>query len=298
MSEYDPELIGHLREEFGATAEDEIARVVEMSRRLADRWGVRLEGWLPGGTCSLVLTGRREGAEVVLRSPLLPWELPVSLPTLLAFSGRGGIRVLRFDQETGMTLLPRLRPGTALDTAAEEEAIEVLASLIPRLRSAGDDVPNAPSVVTSLTALLAGRRQRAAEGLRTDPIRLARRLLDSSPPPRLLHGDLHHFNVLRDGAEWVAIDPEGVSGDPAYECAAFLRNPIPRIGDEPRLPDILRHRVLRLADRLNLPADRIWGWALVRTTQSVVVPDQDPPHPWTRVLAALDALSGEFGGTP
>lgn len=42
----------------------------------------------------------------------------------------------------------------------------------------------------------------------------------------LLDGDLHHFNILRAHRQpWLAIDPKGLVGDPAYEVGAFLYNP-------------------------------------------------------------------------
>ena len=44
--------------------------------------------------------------------------------------------------------------------------------------------------------------------------------------PALLHGDLHHYNVLSDRTRgWCAIDPKGVVGELEYELGAALRNP-------------------------------------------------------------------------
>src|SRR5207244_1723119 len=43
---------------------------------------------------------------------------------------------------------------------------------------------------------------------------------------QLLHGDLHHYNVLFDARRgWLAIDPKGVVGELEYEVGAALRNP-------------------------------------------------------------------------
>ena len=51
-------------------------------------------------------------------------------------------------------------------------------------------------------------------------------LCASQTSTRLLHGDLHHYNILRDGDRgWVAIDPKGVVGEVEYEIGAALRNP-------------------------------------------------------------------------
>ena len=292
MSEFDPSLVESLREDLGEVTEATIARALDAARVLALRWGVDLEGWLPGGTCSLVLTGRRDEREVVVRAPLLPWEIGASLPALRAFSGNGGVEVLRFDESTGTTLLPRLRPGDDLSLVEEESAIGLFADLVRRLHRAEG---TAPSVASYLRPVLDGELAVTAAQMRTDPVALAYRLLESSPPPRLLHGDAHHFNILLHGSAWVAIDPEGVSGDPAYECAAFLRNPIPQIGADPDLVATLYRRIVRLAELLDHSPERIWGWGLVRTAQCVDDPTADPDHPWVRVLEALDELSEEFG---
>ena len=44
--------------------------------------------------------------------------------------------------------------------------------------------------------------------------------------PVVLHGDLHHYNILAATREQsLAIDPQGVIGEPEYEVGALLRNP-------------------------------------------------------------------------
>jgi streptomycin 6-kinase len=71
---------------------------------------------------------------------------------------------------------------------------------------------------------------------------------------RLLHGDLHHFNLLRDTSErWRLIDPHGVVGHPLYELGAFLRNPWGACYTEPGVNERLEARVSILAQRMELP---------------------------------------------
>ncbi len=56
---------------------------------------------------------------------------------------------------------------------------------------------------------------------------LAARLLGSQTSMRPLHGDLHHGNIVSGGARgWLAIDPHGLIGDPAYETANIFGNPL------------------------------------------------------------------------
>jgi len=54
---------------------------------------------------------------------------------------------------------------------------------------------------------------------------IARSLLDSVEEEIPLHGDLHHDNILFSPRSWVAIDPKGILGDPAYEVANCFQNP-------------------------------------------------------------------------
>ncbi len=291
MAEFDPELARHLREDVGDKAEATAERAYAELRALADAWGVEVEGWLPGGTCSVVLTGWRGGEEVVLRLLALPWQRAQSLRTLGALSGHGGVPVLASDEATGAVLMPRLRPGTTLAEESEEAAVEALVGLVRRLRHAQGEAEELEGYVALLDR---PSTLRLREGLPDDARRLGRRLLETSPPPVLLHGDLHHFNVLRHGEDWIAIDPEGVMGDPAYEFAAFMRNPVPEVAGWADLKEVLYRRVLRFAEALGDPPGRVWGWAFVRTALCVWTGITAFYEPWLRITQALDALAGEF----
>jgi len=83
-------------------------------------------------------------------------------------------------------------------------------------------------------------------------------LMGSPSENRLLHGDLHHFNLLLDRNDrWWMIDPSGVIGHPHYEMGAFLRNPWGACYTEPGVLDRLKDRVCLLAERLALPPTRV-----------------------------------------
>ena len=257
-----------------------------MAERLAREWGVEIEGPMPGASCSLVLAA----GDFVLRMPLLDEGRETGVAMLRAFSLHGGVAVLREDVASGAVLLPRLRPGAPLDTLPEDAAVDVWIALVRRLRSAQGDALSVESTLRSLWT------KPTNPSLVTDIPGLARCLVETSPPPALLHGDLHHDNVLRNGEGWVVIDPEGVSGDPAYEAAAFLRNPVPALGREPDLSGLLRRRILRLAEGMEEPAARLWGWGLVRTAHCVWSDPGAFDGAWLAVAQTLDVMGPEFSG--
>ena len=87
---------------------------------------------------------------------------------------------------------------------------------------------------------------------------------------RLLHGDLHHYNVLFDHeAGWVAIDPQGPMGEIEFEIGASLRNPLTNFVESPR---ILERRLRTYEDRLKLDAGRALRWAFATTVLGILWP--------------------------
>jgi streptomycin 6-kinase len=95
-------------------------------------------------------------------------------------------------------------------------------------------------------------------------------LCGSQSSPRLLHGDLHHYNVLYDSDRgWLAIDPKGVVGEIEYEIGALLRNPY----EKPELfnqPSTVERRLKRLASRLSLDFRRALAWGFAQAVLSAI----------------------------
>jgi len=96
------------------------------------------------------------------------------------------------------------------------------------------------------------------------------RLANSQRQVRLLHGDLHHGNVLSDSRRgWLAIDPKGVVGEIEFEIGAVLRNPVER-------PDLfvseetIENRCGVLVRRLNLDRERLLQWAFAQAVLSAI----------------------------
>jgi len=81
-------------------------------------------------------------------------------------------------------------------------------------------------------------------------------LLQTSVKEVLLHGDLHHDNISQNSDNWAVIDPKGVIGDPAYEVGAFIRNPMPELLNQADSHKIIRNRVSRFSERLELSSQR------------------------------------------
>ena len=108
----------------------------------------------------------------------------------------------------------------------------------------------------------------------------------------LLHGDLHHYNVLFDNERgWVAIDPKGVVGELEYEIGAILRNPV----ELPELfadPAVVERRLKTLTGLLSLNYTRALIWSFAQAILSAIwgvedgypISPNDPPQRNTRPI--------------
>ncbi len=85
----------------------------------------------------------------------------------------------------------------------------------------------------------------------------------------ILHGDLHHDNVLSSNATWKVIDPHGYIGDPTFEAGAMIYNPGDCFPKDRPISQIVERRLKILAEELPFDAKRIKAWAYCRTILSL-----------------------------
>ena len=244
---------------------------------------------------------RAGGAGAVLKIGVPNPELTTEIAALSVFDGRGCARLLAADPVRGALLLERLRPGALLRTLPDDgEATRIAARLMRQLRR-----PVSPTHTFPTTARWAlgfvRMRERFQGGTGPLPAALTGRaealfrdLLASAGEPALLHGDLHHDNILSAGRQpWLAIDPKGVVGEPAYEAGALLRNPVGRLLKEPDPVAVTARRVDILAAELNVDRHRLLGWGLARAVLAAWWCVEDGQDCW-RVLirhaAVIDAV--------
>jgi streptomycin 6-kinase len=181
-------------------------------------------------------------------------------------------RLLEVHEETATTLLERLEPGAMLYTLRDDPTEVSIATTIMRaLRCPPPEDHDFPMARDWLARALAPDalpgRKRELPWIR----RALERIVDvaaGDEPEYLLHGDLHHGNILSAQREpWLAIDPHGVVGDAAWEIAPFLFNNLQRFPAAER-PRIVRRRADQFAEELELDRERVYAWSAVRCVQS------------------------------
>ncbi|MEU1021756.1 aminoglycoside phosphotransferase family protein, partial [Streptomyces sp. NPDC005904] len=96
-------------------------------------------------------------------------------------------------------------------------------------------------------------------------------LLAGGGEPRLLHGTFRQSKVLAgERMPWLAVGPDPVVGDPAFDLARLVRDRVEDLIASPSGASITRRRVKKLAESLEVDQERLRGWTLFRAVESGV----------------------------
>ncbi|MGW5127799.1 aminoglycoside phosphotransferase family protein [Streptomyces sp. NPDC004069] len=234
---------------------------------------------MPGGRSSLVVLVRTaDGTPAVLK--LAPARArPESERVALAhWGGRGAVQLLEDGSVPveGVLLLERLHPDVSVRSLPEARALLEAAGTLRRLWV---EPPAGHGFET-----VEERTGRQAEAMRADaetdaevaPLveaALAARaeLLTAPPEQRLLHGTFRQSKVLAgDRMPWLAVGPDPVVGEPAFDLARLVRDRVEDLIAAPSGAATARRRIKRLAESLEVDRDRLRGWTLFRAVESGV----------------------------
>ena len=258
------DFVAKIEHDHGAAGRSWLEALPRLTERLAADWHLSRGRPFPDLSYSYVLPATRaDGTACVLKLCFPEEEQLSGIEALRIWGGHGAVRLLEASPADCAVLLERIEPGTSLADIAEideDKATFIAADLMATLWRPEPGDAGLLSLERWFRDLLEHRSRHGGAG-RFSPALFSRaedvtaELLASTAEPVVLHGDLHHFNILeskRDG--WLAIDPKGLAGDRCFEIAAFLRNP------EQLPPAVLSRRLDIFADRLALDRHRLRQW--------------------------------------
>jgi streptomycin 6-kinase len=279
-----------------------IAALPALAAVCIDRWQLDVDGDTAFGAVALIVpVVRRDGSKAVLKLQPVDDETAGEPAALRLWTGRGAVRLLEHDPDSGAMLLERLDASRDLTTIGDDQAAaQIIAELLVQLNA----VP-APADLRQLRDITLATLASTPQAIRklgdSDERRLlincAARLKELITGPienRLLHWDLHYFNVLAtlDGSQrWTAIDPKPLSGDSGFELLPALWN---RWDDLVETGDVSRALLGRfdlMTEVLELDRSRAAAWTLGRVLQNAVwdLVDFNEPHilPAHRTIAEV-----------
>jgi len=237
------------------------------------------------------------GEEFVLKVCAGGPEFRSEIEALRAFADGAAVRLLDYNVDVGALLLERLSPGRTLASLdRDEDATRIAAQVMRELWRPLPPNSSFPTIaewsggLRLLRARFDGGTGPFPRALVETAESLFRQLLLGSEPPVLLHGDLHHFNILSAARRsWVAIDPKGLAGERAYEAGALLRNPDVRLSTDAR---VQQRRLDVLHDELALDRDRMLGWGDAQAVLSAWWSYEDSGGGWESAITCAETLMG------
>ncbi|MEZ1325362.1 aminoglycoside phosphotransferase family protein [Pseudomonas fluorescens] len=218
-----------------------------------------------------------DGAPIITPgSRLLPVRLndrPVMLKVALDVDEKYGNRLMTWwDGDGAAQVLAHHEDGLLLERAMgsrslmhmamngeDDEASRILCSALARLHAPRETPP--PPLV-ELGPWFASLRIATAQhgGLYALSLQTAENLLANPQDVVVLHGDMHHDNVLDFGQRgWLAIDPKRVRGERGFDYANLMCNPdLPTATDPARF----RRQLDVIVEAAGLDHRRLLQWVL------------------------------------
>lgn len=142
--------------------------------------------------------------------------------TLRCYDGVGAVKILEADGV--VTLMERIGPTDLKSlslSGQDQQATRIIAETVGKMHQYSGPLPDLPNLSEIFAPLLTSTETRFALSATC-----AREMLNNRAQT-LLHGDIHHENIMNSPRGWLAIDPKGMIGPAVYDFANSFHNPIP-----------------------------------------------------------------------
>lgn len=240
--------------------------------QLAEQWGFELMQVMPELSYSFVALVKFQNKPAIIK--IAPKEQSLAKESLcLSCFQNNSPAIFHFDENINAMLMEYIYPGTPLKNVVQagqdDQATKIICEVIRELRS--QHIPkrhpfkHLSELVKDLNILIG----HLDETLLNKAIRLFQELTVDRSEDILLHGDLHHDNILSADHHWKVIDPHGYIGSPAAEVGAMIRNPYDCFPSDKPLEKILERRLSILKDELPYDFERIKTWCYCISVLSV-----------------------------
>lgn len=256
------------------------------------RWQLTPDGEPITTSTSHLLPVLHNDAPAMLKIAVVPEE-KVGCAVMYWWRGADAAKVLEFEGDA--VLMERATGTKSLSDMAragrDDEACRIICAVVATLH-----LPRRPIFppVTPLTDWFRELMPAAKlhGGILTLCAETARDLLAHPQGGAVLHGDIHHGNVLDFGERgWRTIDPKGLHGERGFDYANLFCNPD---GETATAPGRLARRADVVAEASGLDRRRLLMWVLAWSGLSAVWMLSDGEAP-DHALAVASQAAAELG---
>lgn len=189
-------------------------------------------------------------------------EERIGAKLMVWWSGNGAARILKHENDA--LLMERAIGSCSLlrmaKTGQDDEASKIICEVVARLHARNKKL--LPATLVSLSTWFRSLHIAAIKygGIFTQAALVAEGLLKNPQEIVVLHGDIHHQNVLDSGVHgWIAIDPKGLLGERGFDYANIFCNPD---WDVATSTGRLARQATIVAEAAGLERSRLMRWIL------------------------------------
>ena len=263
--------------------------LLQMFNRYLERWQL-----VPDGEEIITPSGRLLPVLVAGKPAMLKVTgLEKHSATLMDWwNGEGAARVLVRSDDA--LLMERATSGRSLvqvvRNAGDDEASRIACMVVAKLHAPRAHPPPALTPLAEWFKPLAAMA-RAQGGALEASAKVAAELLSSSEEEVVLHGDIHHANILDFGPRgWLAIDPKGLVGERYFDYVNLFCNPNIETATA---PGRFRRQIEVIATAACLQRHRLLAWAVAWAGLSAAFEWEDGSST-DRALALLQMMIREM----
>ena len=279
---YPKSFVAKITGAYGEEGKQWLDRLHIIIENYKDKWNLNILKPVDNLSYNYVLNvTQSDGTPAILKIGVPNWDFSNEINTLVTYNGKGSVKLLRYDYENGVMLLEKVSPGNMLFELPEEEAIEQFVNVWRQLPRTANSALSMTEISTWFSAF---DRYLESEYVEEYPLQdtvleaktFTQEFKGLTNEQYLLHGDLHHENILfSDKKGWTVIDPKGVIGNPYFDFTSFMVNHIPKDKD---INQVLYNRLSKISDLLHLDKSQLIKASFIMSTLSACwsIEDKDP----------------------
>jgi len=259
---------------FKKDGENFLAVLPFLIEEVSQRWGLTNVQPVSNLSYNFVAFAKQDDKYVILKMGIPNPELTSEIAALKLFNGDGACQLLEHDEERGFLLLERLKPGTMLSELEDDDKrTHIAVDVMTRLWQEAPE-KNTFIKLTDWFEGLKKIRPHFNGETGSFPKNLLERVesflpeLFADKDIKLIHGDFHHYNILKSERGWLVIDPKGVIGPVGYEIGPLMINPWESFSDWSSFQVTTERRVSILTERLGWERETILNWATAHAVLS------------------------------
>ena len=256
-----------------------------------NKWNLTRDGASFRTNSSVLQPCVYNGLKAMLKIPLIEEELRAS-KLLQWWDGKAAAKVLKVDSKA--ILLERIENKNNIsllnlvNQGQDNEATRIICQTANKLHSSQEkELPPLISLMDWFAPLL--NETNFTDEILKESALVASKLLSHQTERCVLHGDLHHENILySDARGWLAIDPKALYGDRAFDFANILCNPNKQVALD---KDRLVRQIGVIGQETNIDFDRMLDWVIAWVGLSAIWMEEDNLDASLPIQLAKMALS-------